>query len=42
MLGGPCRTEIPAYASMLSFSIAPDDVRERAGELKDCGYDVQK
>lgn len=34
LFGGPCRTEIPAYASMLSCLIEPDDVRERAARLK--------
>jgi L-alanine-DL-glutamate epimerase-like enolase superfamily enzyme len=42
LLGGPCRTELPAYASMLSFSIDPEDVRERAAEMKDRGYGAQK
>lgn len=42
LLGGPCRTELPAYASMVAFSTEPDDVRERAAETKARGYGAQK
>lgn len=42
LLGGPCRTELPAYASMLAFSVEPEAVREQAAEMKSRGYDAQK
>lgn len=42
LLGGPTRTDLPAYASMLGYSTDPDDVRERAAETKAAGYDAQK
>lgn len=42
LLGGPTRTEIPAYASMLGYSVEPEDVRERAREMKEAGYRAQK
>jgi len=42
LLGGPTRTELPAYASMLGFSVAPDDVRERAAEYAHRGFERQK
>ncbi|MFB6141074.1 MAG: enolase C-terminal domain-like protein [Halosimplex sp.] len=42
LLGGPCRTELPAYASMLGFPVDPDSVRERAAETKERGYGAQK
>ncbi|ELY92096.1 mandelate racemase/muconate lactonizing protein [Natrialba hulunbeirensis JCM 10989] len=42
LLGGPTRTEIPAYASMLGYSVDPADVRERATTMKAAGYDAQK
>ncbi|MFF4592279.1 enolase C-terminal domain-like protein [Amycolatopsis sp. NPDC001319] len=43
LLGGPTRDEVPAYASMLGFSVQdPDRVRERAVEFRDRGYRAQK
>ncbi|MFB6135663.1 MAG: enolase C-terminal domain-like protein [Halobacteriaceae archaeon] len=42
LLGGPVRGELPAYASMLGFSVDPEDVRERAAEYADAGYGAQK
>lgn len=42
LLGGPTRTEIPAYASMFMYSTEPEDVRETAAEMRDRGYDAQK
>jgi L-alanine-DL-glutamate epimerase-like enolase superfamily enzyme len=42
LLGGPCRTELPCYASMLGFPVDPDSVRERAAEMKERGYPAQK
>ena len=38
LLGGPTRTEIPAYASMLGYSIDPELVHERAQEIVRQGY----
>lgn len=43
ILGGPTRTEMPAYASMLGYAV--DDlglVRERALRFKEQGYAAQK
>lgn len=42
LLGGPTRTEFPAYASMLGYSVDPDDVERRAATMKAEGYDAQK
>ena len=42
LLGGPTRKELPAYASMLGFSAEPDDVRQRAAEFREKGFDHQK
>lgn len=42
LLGGPIRREIPAYASMLGFSIEPDQAAERAKTYADEGYVAQK
>jgi L-rhamnonate dehydratase len=42
LLGGPIRTEIPAYASALGFSIEPERVRERAKQFVDEGYGATK
>ena len=42
ILGGPTRTEIPAYASMLGFSVEPERAAARAKEYKDLGYRAQK
>ena len=38
LLGGPVRTEIPAYASMLGFSLEPEKVTARVKELVAEGY----
>src|SRR4051812_47669462 len=38
LLGGPTRTEIPAYASMLGYSLDPELVQERAIEIVRQGY----
>ncbi len=42
LLGGPVRTELPAYASALGFSLAPDKVAERAKAFADDGYVATK
>jgi len=42
LLGGPTRPSIPAYASMLGFSVEPQRVRERAREYAALGYGAQK
>ena len=42
LLGGPTRTEIPAYASMLGYSIDPELVQERAQEVVRQGYTATK
>ncbi|MBV9326943.1 MAG: mandelate racemase/muconate lactonizing protein [Chloroflexi bacterium] len=42
LLGGPTRTEIPAYASMLGYSIEPDRAAERAREMVGKGYRAMK
>ncbi len=42
LLGGPTRTEIPAYASMLGHSIDPELVYEKAQELVQQGFRATK
>ncbi|MBX6771885.1 MAG: mandelate racemase/muconate lactonizing protein [Chloroflexi bacterium] len=42
LLGGPTRTEIPAYASALGFSLEPERVRERARMIVAQGYRATK
>ena len=43
LLGGPTRTRVPAYASMLGFAVLdPGRVRERAQAFKAAGYTAQK
>ena len=42
LLGGPTRPDVPAYASMLGFSIVPDDAAVVAAEYKAMGYTAQK
>ncbi len=42
LLGGPARTELPTYASMLRYSTEPDDVAETAAAFAERGFDAQK
>jgi L-alanine-DL-glutamate epimerase-like enolase superfamily enzyme len=42
LLGGPTRPEVPAYASMLGFSIDPDSAAKTAAKYKAQGYTAQK
>ena len=43
LLGGPTQKTMPAYASMLGYSVTDFDlVRERAREMKSRGYKAQK
>jgi L-alanine-DL-glutamate epimerase-like enolase superfamily enzyme len=42
MLGGPVREVIPAYASMLGFSIEPQAACEKAMEYRALGFPAQK
>jgi L-alanine-DL-glutamate epimerase-like enolase superfamily enzyme len=42
LLGGPVRAKLPAYASMLGFSLDPDRVEARASEYAAKGYTAQK
>ncbi|MFH1086565.1 MAG: enolase C-terminal domain-like protein [Chloroflexota bacterium] len=42
LLGGPTREAVPAYASTLGYSHAPNRVRERAQAFKAEGYVAQK
>lgn len=42
ILGGPTRTEIPAYASMLGFSVDAQQAALRARQHKDMGYGAMK
>ncbi|HVL25792.1 MAG TPA: enolase C-terminal domain-like protein [Thermomicrobiales bacterium] len=42
LLGGPIRTEIPAYASALGFSIEPEKAAERAKQFTDEGFIATK
>lgn len=42
LLGGPLRPTLPAYASMLGFSVDPSRAAERAKEYAAKGYRAQK
>lgn len=42
LLGGPIRTEIPAYASALGYSIEPEKAAERAKQFADEGFVATK
>ncbi|TVR51393.1 MAG: hypothetical protein EA425_07115 [Puniceicoccaceae bacterium] len=42
LLGGPVRDRIPAYASMLGFSVEPDEAAAQADRRKTEGYPAQK
>jgi L-rhamnonate dehydratase len=42
LLGGPIRTEIPAYASMLGYSLDPELVQERVQQIVQQGYGATK
>ncbi|MDH7571734.1 MAG: enolase C-terminal domain-like protein, partial [Armatimonadota bacterium] len=42
LLGGPTRTRVPAYASMLGFSLEPELLARRAAEFHHLGYAAQK
>ena len=42
LLGGPTRAAVPAYASMLGFSVEPQAAARRAQETKNKGYQAQK
>ena len=42
LLGGPTRTAVPAYASMLGFSIEPEQAAATALEYQAAGYSAQK
>jgi L-alanine-DL-glutamate epimerase-like enolase superfamily enzyme len=42
LLGGPTRTEIPAYASMLGYSLDPELVQERVQAVTAEGYRASK
>ncbi|MDE2857343.1 MAG: hypothetical protein OXN94_05800 [Chloroflexota bacterium] len=42
LLGGPTRSAVPAYASMLGFSIEPGEAARLAKEYQAKGYQAQK
>ncbi|MCI0561090.1 MAG: hypothetical protein MN733_21600, partial [Nitrososphaera sp.] len=42
LLGGPTRTSVPAYASLLGFSVEPKAAAEVAREYKEKGFKAQK
>ena len=42
LLGGPTRTEVPAYASALGYSLDPELVQERAKQFVAQGYQATK
>jgi L-rhamnonate dehydratase len=42
LLGGPTRSEVPAYASMLGFSVEPEAAVHTAIEYQQMGYPAQK
>ncbi|MCC6944864.1 MAG: hypothetical protein IT335_09835 [Thermomicrobiales bacterium] len=42
LLGGPTRDKLPAYASMLGYSLEPDKLADRAAAFTAKGYAAQK
>ena len=42
LLGGPTRPAVPAYASMLGYSIEPEEAIVKALEFQDKGFTAQK
>ncbi len=42
LLGGPTRTQFPAYASALGFSIEPEDAAQRAAQFAAEGFTATK
>jgi L-alanine-DL-glutamate epimerase-like enolase superfamily enzyme len=42
LLGGPTRDAVPAYASMLGFSVEPDRAAAAAADHKGLGFEAQK
>lgn len=42
LLGGPTRRAVPAYASMLGFSVDPERAAATAARFKEAGYTAQK
>jgi L-rhamnonate dehydratase len=42
LLGGPTRPAVPAYASMLGYSVVPEDAADVALEYQAQGYTAQK
>lgn len=42
LLGGPTRSTVPAYASMLGFTVKPEDAALEAIETKQKGFAAQK
>lgn len=42
LLGGPTRSAVPAYASMLGFSVEPEQAAATAHEYKQMGFGAQK
>ena len=42
LLGGPTRPSVPAYASMLGFTVDPEGAAELAREYGDLGFTAQK
>jgi L-rhamnonate dehydratase len=42
LLGGPARPAVPAYASMLGFSVEPEAAAQVAREYKEMGFPAQK
>lgn len=42
LLGGPIRERVPVYASMLGFSVQPEEAGQAAAEYREKGYRAQK
>ena len=42
LLGGPTRSEVPAYVSTLGYSVEPDEAAKTAKEFKEQGFQAQK
>lgn len=42
LLGGPTRSEVPAYVSTLGYSVEPDEAAATARDFKEQGFKAQK
>lgn len=42
LLGGPTRQEVPAYVSLLGYSVEPEEAAQTAVEFRERGFQAQK